>query len=59
MIPIATIMSAFSFLREMPPDRAENFKNEFVHDYMNRISTRDHEELMLDLYKILVVYAQK
>ncbi|XP_024878655.1 juvenile hormone acid O-methyltransferase-like isoform X3 [Temnothorax curvispinosus] len=56
---LPTIISAFSFLREMPPDRAENFKNEFVREYTNRKYTRDNEELAVDLYKILVVYAQK
>ncbi|XP_077262456.1 uncharacterized protein LOC143897547 isoform X4 [Temnothorax americanus] len=39
---LPTIISAFSFLREMPPDRAENFKNEFVREYTKRKYTRDN-----------------
>ncbi|KYN00039.1 hypothetical protein ALC62_09277 [Cyphomyrmex costatus] len=31
---LLTIMSAFTFLHEMPSDRVENFKNEFTWEYM-------------------------
>lgn len=47
----------------MPHDLMEECKNVLIHEYMKRKikykSISNDQELMLDLTKVLVVYAQK
>lgn len=62
-ISTASIISILSFLEEMPNNLMKEFKNVFISEYMKRKinykSIYDNQELTLDLYKGLVVYAKK
>lgn len=60
---IEIILSILPFLEDMPHDLMEEFKNVFTYEYLRRKIKyklmHNDEELTLDLYKGLVVYAQK
>lgn len=45
----------------MPQDRKKEFKNEFTHEFLKRrfACQKNNQEIFIDLYKILIVYAQK
>jgi len=45
----------------MPHDRGEEFKNELTHEFMKRklVCRKNNQEIFIDLYKTLVVYARK
>ncbi|KYQ55992.1 hypothetical protein ALC60_05108 [Trachymyrmex zeteki] len=57
------IMSAFSFLHEMPSDRAENFKMEFIREYSKitegKYMCNSGKPLIVDIYKVHIAYARK
>ncbi|XP_077277072.1 juvenile hormone acid O-methyltransferase-like [Temnothorax americanus] len=58
-----SIISLLTFLEDMPKDLMEEFKNtltcEFLKRKINYKSIYNNQELTLDLYEVLVVYAQK
>ncbi|XP_012530795.2 juvenile hormone acid O-methyltransferase [Monomorium pharaonis] len=59
---LKAVLSVLTFLDNMPYDLKEEYKNMFVDEYMKRkihYKSIHNEELILDLYKGLVVYAQK
>ncbi|XP_071568865.1 juvenile hormone acid O-methyltransferase-like [Temnothorax nylanderi] len=58
-----SLISILTFLEDMPQDLMEEFKNtltcEFLRRKINYKSIYNNQELTLDLYEVLVVYAQK
>ncbi|XP_011868290.1 PREDICTED: uncharacterized methyltransferase C70.08c-like [Vollenhovia emeryi] len=60
---LKSVLSILAFLEDMPGDLIIQYKDELIHEYMKRkIRYRpinNNQELTLDLYKGLVVYAQK
>ncbi|XP_071560683.1 juvenile hormone acid O-methyltransferase-like [Temnothorax nylanderi] len=60
---LKSIISFLTFLEDMPQDLAEEFKNTLINEYVRRKikykSIYNNKELTLDLYKGLLVYAQK
>ncbi|XP_036144541.1 juvenile hormone acid O-methyltransferase-like [Monomorium pharaonis] len=59
---LKTILSILPFLEDMPYDLKEEYKNMFIDEYMRRkihYKSIHNEELILNLYKGLIVYAQK
>ncbi|XP_071639421.1 juvenile hormone acid O-methyltransferase-like [Temnothorax longispinosus] len=58
-----SLISILTFLEDMPQDLMEEFKNtltcEFLKRKINYKSIYNNQKLTLDLYKVLVVYAQK
>ncbi|KYN16333.1 hypothetical protein ALC57_11415 [Trachymyrmex cornetzi] len=56
------IMSDFSFMYDMPSDRAKNFKKEFIGEYVKMTKgkyTHNDKSLTMDTYKVLIVNARK
>lgn len=57
------VIPFMTFLEDMPRDLREEFKNVLIYEYRRRTidckSIHDNQELVLDLYTGLVVYAQK
>lgn len=46
----------------MPDNKKEEFKKEFIHQFMKTLSRKqenDNKTVLLDAYKVLVVFAQK
>jgi len=62
---IASIISIYPFLDKMPHDQIEEFKSEFTREFMKRklacktIQNNQEQTNFIDLYKILIVYAEK
>ncbi|XP_018347581.1 PREDICTED: juvenile hormone acid O-methyltransferase-like [Trachymyrmex septentrionalis] len=60
---VNSILSILTFLDNMPNVLRNDFKNIFRHEYMRRLinykSIHNNEEHTLDLYKELIIYAQK
>ncbi|XP_011866351.1 PREDICTED: uncharacterized protein LOC105561194 [Vollenhovia emeryi] len=56
---LSTVMSSFPFLHEMPAGGAKYFKQEFIHEYMKKSEVLQKRELTVDLYKVLMVHAEK
>ncbi|CAL1687505.1 unnamed protein product [Lasius platythorax] len=62
---LSSIISIYPFLDKMPHDRKEEFKNEFTREFEKRkityktIQNNQEQRFVLDLYKILIVNAQK
>ncbi|XP_071564715.1 juvenile hormone acid O-methyltransferase-like [Temnothorax nylanderi] len=57
------IISLLTFLEDMPQDLVKEFKNTLTCEFLRRKihykSVHNNQELTLDLYKMLLVYAQK
>ncbi|XP_039307259.1 juvenile hormone acid O-methyltransferase isoform X3 [Solenopsis invicta] len=59
---LKSVISLLAFLEIMPNDVMEKFKKVLIHEYLKRkinYKSIDDKELTLDLYTVLVVYAQK
>ncbi|XP_072747975.1 juvenile hormone acid O-methyltransferase-like [Anoplolepis gracilipes] len=60
---LSSIMSIYSFLDEMPPNRKEEFQTEFTCEFMKKKiiykTIHNNQTLVLDLYKNFIVYARK
>ncbi|XP_070166753.1 juvenile hormone acid O-methyltransferase-like isoform X2 [Polyergus mexicanus] len=62
---ICSIFSIYPFVDKMPHDLQEEFKNEYTRKFVEKkvtyktIQNNQEQILMLDLYKLLIVYAQK
>ncbi|XP_050458199.1 juvenile hormone acid O-methyltransferase-like isoform X1 [Cataglyphis hispanica] len=62
---ISSIISIYPFFDKMPRDVQEEFKNEYIRKFVERkctyktIQNNQKQTIMLDLYKLLIVYARK
>ncbi|XP_070163058.1 juvenile hormone acid O-methyltransferase-like [Polyergus mexicanus] len=62
---ISSIISVYTFLDNMPHDLKEEFKNEYTRKFVERkityktIQDNQTQTVMLDPYKLLIVYARK
>ncbi|XP_029679526.1 juvenile hormone acid O-methyltransferase-like isoform X2 [Formica exsecta] len=62
---ISSVISIYPFFDKMPHDLQEEFKNEYTRKFMEikitykTIQNNQEQILMLDLYKLLIVYARK
>jgi len=53
-------VSFLDFIEDMPCDKKEEFKNEFADKYAEtQIVCKQKNNQILDVYRVLVVFAQK
>ncbi|XP_025269749.1 juvenile hormone acid O-methyltransferase [Camponotus floridanus] len=62
---LSSILAIYPFLDKLPHDQKEEFRNEFIREFMKRkfacktIQNNQEQTNFIDLYKILIVYARK
>ncbi|EFN68634.1 Trans-aconitate 2-methyltransferase [Camponotus floridanus] len=62
---LSSILAIYPFLDKLPHDQKEEFRNEFIREFMKRkfacktIQNNQEQTNFIDLYTILIVYARK